>query len=283
MTKINSIVRYFGGKGNGLREIIYSHFPPKSSYSIFLEVFGGGASVLLLKPPFGVEIYNDLEKNVYSLFKVLADKELFAKFKEQCDISLYSHELRNEYKRDLKQDNIDLVERAYKFFYVNRTSINGVGGFSAASACIRRNMSKSVSDFLSTIDGLKEIHDRLSRVIVENVDGIELIRKYDREKVFIYADPPYYQGSRTTTRYKIDMGNNQQKELIDTLLKIKNAKILLSAYNCKEYDRLSNGGWNKIEFKVKTQDGNGNPKTKIEVLWKNYKTQELRGHGSLWS
>ena len=73
--KISSACRYFGGKGNGLREIIYSHFPPKSSYNLYAEIFGGGASVLLLKPPFGIEVYNDLEQNVYSLFKVLSDRK----------------------------------------------------------------------------------------------------------------------------------------------------------------------------------------------------------------
>jgi len=279
--KPKNLVRYFGGKGNGLGSIIYSHFPPKSSYSIFLEVFGGGASVLLLKPPFGIEVYNDLEQNVYSLFKVISDKSLFPRFKEMCDLAVYSHQLRDEYKQDLKKD-IDIVERAYKYFYTNRSSINSVGGFSASTECIRRGMSKSVSDFLSAIDGLKELHNRLSRVIIENVDGIELIKKYDRPKVFMYLDPPYHTSTRGTTRYAVDMTEANHTSLIDVLLNLKHAKILLSGYDCKEYERLTNNGWEKINFDVKTQDGNRKAKTKTEVLWKNYSTGSSQ-ENTLWS
>ena len=50
-------------------------------------------------------------------------------------------------------------------------------------------MSKSVSDFLSAIDRLDEIHDRLSKVIVTNCDGIDLIEKYNTENVFIIKLP----------------------------------------------------------------------------------------------
>jgi DNA adenine methylase len=277
----NSPIRYFGGKGNGLRRTIYAHFPQKSQYEVYIEPFAGAANLLLIKEPFGVEIYNDLEKNVYSLFKVLSSKELFKKFKELCDLSHYSSDLRDEYRSELKKDDLDLLERAYKFFYVNRTSVNGVGGFSVAT-CIRRNMSKPVSDMLSTIDGLPALHDRLSRIIVENTDGIELIKKYDRPKVFMYLDPPYAHETRTSARYKVDMSNEQQKELISTLIDLKHTKILLSGYDCKEYERLTKNGWKKLKFDVKTQDGNRNSKTKTEVLWKNY-TDKNNQDNTLWS
>lgn len=276
------LIRYFGGKGNGLREIIYKYFPSKAEYDIYIEAFGGGGNLLLLKEPFGVEIYNDLEQNVYSLFKVLSDKKLFKRFKELCDLSLYSADLRDEYRQDLKRDDLDMLNRAYKYFYVNRTSVNGIGGISIAT-CIRRNMSKSVSDMLSTVDALPTIHDRLSRVIVENTDGIELIKKYDRPKVFAYLDPPYHHDTRGSSRYKVDLSDEQQTKLIDILLNLKHAKILLSGYNCKEYERLTNNGWGKIEFKVKTQDGNRNPKTKTEVLWKNFQNNDEQNNNTLWS
>jgi len=280
VTKLDSVIRYFGGKGNGLREIIYQYFPPKSQYNVYLEPFAGAANLLLLKEPFGVEIYNDLEQNVYSLFKVLSDKDLFKQFKEMCDLSHYSADLREEYRQELKKDNLDILNRAFKYFYVNRTSVNGIGGISIAT-CIRRNMSKSVSDMLSTIDALPAIHDRLSRVIVENTDGIELIKKYDRPKVFAYLDPPYHHDSRTGARYKVDMSSEKQTVLLDMLLNLKHAKILLSGYNCKEYERLTKNGWEKIEFDVKTQDGNRNPKTKTEVLWRNYDSKN--NGNTLWS
>lgn len=276
--RLNSPVKYYGGKGNGVREVIYGHFPSKASYDMYLEPFGGSASVLLLKEQLGIEIYNDLESNVYSLFKVLSDKTLFPAFKEKCDLALYSRQLWNEYKQDLKGD-ISLLDRAFKYFYVNRTSFNGHGGFSVSTS-IRRNMSKSTSDMLSTVDGLKQLHNRLSTVIIENTDGIELIKKWDKERVFMYLDPPYHTSTRTSARYIIDMNDKQQKELIDTLLAFKKATVLLSGYDCGEYKRLTKAGWTMVEFNVNTQDTKQKPKSKTEYLWKNY-CSNLKAE-SLW-
>ena len=100
-----SAIKYFGGKGTMFNEII-KYFPPKETYSVFIEGCGGSGSILLQKEPTPVEIYNDLEQNVYSLFKVLADKKLFQEFKEKCDLLLYSKDIREEYKEDLKKDNL---------------------------------------------------------------------------------------------------------------------------------------------------------------------------------
>ena len=279
---INSPIRYYGSKGNGLANRIYQYSPKPSDYDVYLEAFSGAANLLFTKKPSGVEIYNDLEKNVYSLFKVLSNKELFPKFKELCELTYYSKDIREEFKIDLKKEDLDVLERAYKYFYVNRTSFNGNGGFSAISESIRRNMSKSVSDYLSSVDCLPEIHDRLSRVIVENSDGIELIEKHDKDRTFIYADPPYHQDTRTGARYKVDMNDEQQERFVSVALNLKKAKILISGYDCKEYNRLTSNGFEKIEMEVNTQDSKRRPKTKTEVLWRNYKEEKKIENGTLW-
>jgi len=279
---MNSPIKYFGGKGGGLGRDILDYFPDRSSYDIFLEPFGGGASVLFLKEPSGSEIYNDLEENVYSFFKVLSNRSLFSKFKDKCDLAIYSRQLRDEYIEDLKRGNLDIVERAYKYFYINRTSVNGAGGFSITVNYIRRNMSKSISDFLSSIDGLKAAHDRVSKWIVERTDGIDLIKKYDKDRVLIYADPPYHHDTRTSARYKVDMCNKAQERLIGTLLEIKHAKVLISGYNCSEYMRLTNAGWEKIDIIVNTTGGDRKPKKTTEVLWRNYKLYEKQIDNKLY-
>jgi site-specific DNA-adenine methylase len=86
----------------------------------------------------------------------------------------------------------------------------------------------------------------------------------------MYLDPPYSWDTRTSARYAVDMNNDQQKKLIDIILGLKHAKILISGYNCPEYERMEKIGMEKIEMEIKTQDGNRKPKSKIEVLWRNY-------------
>jgi len=267
---MKSPIKYFGGKGGMFAHIIEC-FPEISSKEIYIEAFGGGASILFQKEASPVEIYNDLEKNVYSFFKVISDKKMFKEFKELCDLSYYSAALREEYREDLKDETIDIVNRAYKYFYVNRSSVNGVGGFACTVNYVRRHMSKSISDFLSAIDGLRDAHERLSSVIIENRDAIKLIQKYDREYVFFYLDPPYHHLTRTMARYKEDMDNAKQEEFIELLLSLKYAKVLLSGYRCKPYDILTDNGWERRDFVINTQDGKRKPKTKTESLWLNYK------------
>lgn len=270
MAKINPPIRYFGGKNNMFNDIV-KHFPAKGSYDTYIEPFGGSYGIgLKTQEDTPIEIYNDLERNVYSLYKVMNDKELFSEFKEKCDLCIYSEYLRNEYRLDLrtKGDELSLVDRAFRFFYVNRTSHNGIGGFSINNS-IRRNMSKSVSDFLSTVDRMKELHQRLSKLIVTNRNGIELIERYNTENVFIYADPPYLWDTRGSARYSCDMDNDTHEDFIKACIG-SNAKILISGYDNEMYERLVENGFEKIHFEVKTIDAKRSPKTKVETLWKNY-------------
>ena len=243
-----------------MTDIIINQFP--KDYDIYVEGFGGGASVLFQKTQVWIEVYNDLEENVYSLFKVLSDKEMFERLKARMDLTYYSAQIREEYKELLKTE-VSLEDRAYYFLCVNRSSFNGVGGFSTTHI-VRRNMSKSTSDFLSMIDKLPETHNRLSSVIIEHRDIMDLIDKYDRSNVFMYLDPPYVISTRASSqKYECDMTDEQHKKLVDRLLACR-CKWLVSGYDNSIYDKLTNK-FGKMEFK---SPNSGSSAT--EILWKNY-------------
>ena len=61
------VLRYYGGKFR-LAPWIIAHFPP---HRIYVEPFGGAASILLLKPRSYHEIYNDLWSVIVNVFQVL--------------------------------------------------------------------------------------------------------------------------------------------------------------------------------------------------------------------
>jgi DNA adenine methylase len=264
---LNSPIRYYGGKG-GMKNSIIKYFPETSQYQTYGEFFGGGASLLFEKEPSPIEIYNDLEENVYSLFKVLSDKDLFSEFKKKADLSYFSRQIRDEFEQELKTEGLSILERAFKFWYVNRTSYSGSGGFSVNTS-IRRGMSKSTSDFLSTIDCLDKIHSRLSRVVIEHRSAFELIEKYDNKDCFFYLDPPYVPETRTPAKYKVDMTSEDHKKLIDILISCK-SKIVLSGYDNDIYNKLIENGWEKISFDVNTISNERKPRVKTETLWKNF-------------
>lgn len=263
-------IRYYGGKSliiNKLKE----YFP--KDFDTYVEPFGGSFSVGLTVDCPNM-VYNDLDLNVFALYRVLNDSHLFSIFKQRCDLAVYSENFRQLYKQRLKDhDYENIVDKAFYFFYVNRTSHNGHGGFSINTS-IRRNMSKSVSDFLSSIDRLPELHEKLSKVIISNTDGIKLINKFDRNNCFIYLDPPYHRSTRGSAKYDVDMDDNQQEDLIKTVLGVRQAKCLLSGYDCDLYSNLEKSGWNKESFEVKTTDSKMNSKTKIETVWFNYNREK---------
>lgn len=264
---MKSPIKYFGGK-NGFANKIIEYFPENYASMDYIEPFCGSAAMLFSKEKSPIEIINDIDENIYSLFKILIDKNLFEEFKNLCDLSLYSEKINKEYKNDLKKD-ISLLERAYKFFYINRTSYNGVGGFSASNV-IRRNISKSVSDYLSSIDGLLEVHNRLSSTIIHNTDALELIKKWDKENIFMYLDSPYANETRSSGRYKHDFSDEMQDKYLNILKEIKNAKLLISGYNCERYSILERFGFKRVDMEIKTQNTNRKGKSKIESLWMNY-------------
>jgi DNA adenine methylase len=264
---MNAPIKYFGGKGGMFNEII-KHFP-EPTYKIYVEPFSGTYTVGLHMPYIPeIEVFNDLEKNVYTLYKVIRDDELFEKFKLKVSLTPYSEDMRYEAKEHLKNDDLSDIDRAYYFFILNRFSHNGIGGFSV-NLVTRRKMSKSVSDYLSAVDRLEELHQRLQHILVYNRDGLELMVKFSQENCFLYCDPPYVWSTRGATRYIIDNDSEWHKKFVEKCI-ASNAKILISGYDCDEYKPLEENGFTKISFDVNTIDGTLKPKIKTECLWKNY-------------
>ena len=66
---MGALVRYHGGKVRLAAKII-SLFPQHDGY---VEPFGGGAAVLLAKPRSRLEVYNDIDGDIVTLFRVLRD------------------------------------------------------------------------------------------------------------------------------------------------------------------------------------------------------------------
>lgn len=261
---MQSPIKYYGGK-TYMTDIIKDNFP--SEFKTYIEGFGGGASVLFSKEPSKIEVYNDLEENVYSLFKVLSNESLMKEMKSKLDLTPYSRQIREEFKSDLKKNDLSIVERAYKFFYVNRTSFNGVGGFSVTMLS-RRNMMKNVSSYLALIDGLESFHQRLSSVVIEHLDIFDLLSKYDYEDTFFYLDPPYVQSTRRSSqRYEVEMSDDDHKKFVEICNTLK-GKVLISGYDSPIYDELK--GFEKVTFKSPNAGSSA-----TECLWRNYPVKSL--------
>ncbi len=241
---MRSPVWWFGGKGNLAKKIL-KYFP---EHKIYVEPFGGGASLLFAKEPSPIEVYNDIDSGLVNFFRVLRDPEKFEQFYKKVCLTPYSRE-EYYYCRDTWEDCTDDVERAYRWYVVARMSFGGRFGNSWGFAVTnsRRNMASTTSSWLSVIDMLPLIHQRIMRVQIEHKDFREIFKIYDTEDTLYYCDPPYVSFTRRGDGYKHEMTDDDHKDLVNILLNIK-GKAILSGYQNEIYKPLEQAGWKRIDW-----------------------------------
>ncbi len=240
-------INYFGGKF-GIAPKIVRLIP---DHRIYVEPFFGGGSVLFAKPASPVEVANDAWRGVVDFYKVLQDSEKFARFERLCALSPYSRALYREYV-ETWVDCADDVERAYRWFYVVRSSFSGNFGKSwgytvGASAGGR---AASVNRWLGAIDRLPEVSERLMRVQFDCDAATRVILRYARPDTFFYLDPPYVHSTRSSSRdYRCEMTDAEHVDLVDLVL-CSEGKFAISGYANPIYARLESAGWRRIDWDV---------------------------------
>jgi DNA adenine methylase len=245
--RLRSPIRWFGGKGRMVAKIL-PLLPPHRHY---VEPFGGGASILLAKPPCaGVETYNDVDEGLANFFRVLANPELFAKFYRRVEALPWGRAIYEECC-ETWENKADLVERVARWFVVARQSFAGCfgAGWGSAVATARKGMAHTSSAWLSALDLLPEIHSRLRRVQVECADWRVVLERYCGPGYLAYIDPPYVQTARSDERYRHELTFDDHEELVEALLAYDGA-VVLSGYDCPSYRRFDEAGWDKHEIKT---------------------------------
>jgi DNA adenine methylase len=263
---------YFGGK-YFMADKLMPLFPEHKTY---VEVFGGSGAILINKKPSEIEVYNDIDGELYNFFKVIADEKLFKKFQEKISLLPYSRECYYEY-RSIEPDKLDKAERAVRFYYLIKSTINGEYPNAKKGAGWRFSIDVNIPKYIrNSIDKLNLIHKRLSEVYIDNLDFRKLIANWDRPDTFFYLDPPYVASSRKSGGYMFEMTDKDHNDLIDILLNIK-GKWLLSGYDNNIYNsRLSDfyrQDFNSFANSLRYRDKNNCPE-RTETVWANYDLNE---------
>lgn len=261
-----SVMKYHGGKFQ-IASWIVSHF---SEHQLYVEPYGGAASVLLHKEPSRGEIYNELDGAVVNLFRVLRDPIKAAELERVLRLTPYS---RDEYKQSY-EDSEDPVELA------RRTIVRSFMGFGPASASrsditgFRSNLSRErhssvVDDWQSYPDHMASFCKRMMRVVIENRDSLEVIKQHDKADTLFYLDPPYVHSTRYPRAvwrdcYKFEMTDDQHRKLAQVLRTAK-GKVIISGYSSALYDKELYPDWMRVE---KSAHANGG-KDRTEILWLN--------------
>lgn len=229
------ILKYYGGKFK-LAPWIISHFPP---HEVYLEPFGGAASVLLLKDPARYEIYNDLNNEVVNVFEVLRDETKALLLKHLLELTPYA---RTEWMRCF-EPSTDKVEQARRTIVKSLLSVgnsqesNTPKGF----RCHSKNYHYLPEYFAAYVDHINLFTMRLKNVTIENTDALKLMLKNDRIETLFYVDPPYLNRRRMDHGYTHEMKTDQDHELLLSIVHDLKGMVLLSGYDNELYrDMLPN-------------------------------------------
>lgn len=241
-------LKWHGGKSY-LAEWIISFVVPHLHY---VEPYAGGLAVLLRKNPEGVsEVVNDLDGELTNFWKVLKDNSFFEQFMRQVEATTFSQD-EFEDAAEIGPDDSP-VDRAVKFFVRCRQSRQGLQkDFATLSKNrTRRGMNEQVSSWLTAIEGLPEIHERLKRVLILNDDAVTVIQREDSPNTFFYLDPPYLHETRVTTNnYSFEMTVEDHERLLVALTELK-GKFILSGYRNDLYDAFADRhGWMWMNYRI---------------------------------
>jgi DNA adenine methylase len=241
---LRSPITWFGGKGC-FRAKLLPLLPPHTCY---LEPFGGGASVLIAKPPSDVEVYNDVDRGLYEFFQVVSSPVLFPQFWARIANLPHSRELYDEC-RDTWHGCRDQMERVWRWYVVARQSFSGCFGGSWGPSVLSSNagQAETTASWQSAIRALPAIHSRLQRVQIECCDGIDCLKRYHGPGYLAYCDPPYVWSTRKSGRYLHEMDDDAHRKLVSILLEYDGA-VVLSGYRNELYKPLEDAGWTRDEF-----------------------------------
>ena len=262
MRRTKAVVKYPGSKW-GLAKWIISYFPEHHSY---LEPFFGSGAVLFNKPRSNIETINDLDGNVVNLFEWIRD-----------DPEKLAHEIYfTPYARVVYEDAFvsvpeDSLQQAVNFYiclnmgHGFRTNGEKVGWKNDVQG---RERAYAAKDWCELPEKIIQAAERLRGVQIEHRPAVDVIRRFNSQKVLIYADPPYVLGTRHGKQYRCEMDDKDHEDLLDVLLDHK-GPVLLSGYDNALYsDRLR--GWHREEAVSYSQIAS----RKTEVLWMNFEPEE---------
>lgn len=255
---MNSFLRYLGGKSILSKQII-PLIP--ADHTTYCEVFAGAAWLFFKKEPSKVEIINDINNDLVTLYRVVKNHlEEFAKWFKWMLIG------REEYQR-LKGENPESltdIQKAARFYYLLRCGYGGKLSFNYVTSTTR----KAPINLMRLEEELSAAHLRLNRVYIERLPYDKCIERFDRPETFFYIDPPYWD---CETDYGKDIFSKDDFLCLrDILLKVK-GKFIMSINDVPQIREMYKA-FNIQEVQTRYSVGvpKGEAKKVTELLIMNY-------------
>lgn len=201
------MVPWVGGK----RRLAPQILPLLPGHTCYVEPFAGAAALFFAKQPVKVEVLNDVNGDLISLYRVV--QHHLDEFIRQFRWSLASRQV-YAWLQETRPETLTDIQRAARFFYLQKLGFGGkVDGQTFGVA----TTSPARLNLLRLEEDLSAVHLRLHQVTIEHLDWAACIERYDRPHTLFYLDPPYY----GTEGYGVDFGLEQYDRMAQLLRTMK--------------------------------------------------------------
>ena len=240
-------LRYPGGKSRALSKL-FQFIPNLSDYNEYREPFLGGGSVAIevsKRYPHLKIWVNDLYEPLYNFWRQIQNngeeiKDKLIEYKSLYPNPDKARGLFVESKELVNDQTLDSLDRAVRFYIVNKCSFSGLTENSSFS------QQASISNFsMNGIEKLTGYQEMISNWKFTNESYEQLLS--DDRSVFIYLDPPYeikdnlYGGKGGTMHKRFD--HDEFAIQCD-----RYASSQLVSYNSDQIIRDRFDGWTVAEF-----------------------------------
>tara|TARA_B100000925_G_scaffold122381_1_gene90862 strand:- start:93 stop:923 length:831 start_codon:yes stop_codon:yes gene_type:complete len=240
-------LRYPGGKSRALSKL-FQFIPNLSDYTEYREPFLGGGSVAIevsKRYPHLKIWVNDLYEPLYNFWRQIQNngeeiKDKLIEYKSLYPNPDKARGLFVESKELVNDQTIDSLDRAVRFYIVNKCSFSGLTENSSFSK------QASISNFsMNGIEKLTGYQEMITNWKFTNESYEQLLS--DDRSVFIYLDPPYeikdnlYGGKGGTMHKRFD--HDEFAIQCD-----RYASSQLVSYNSDQIIRDRFDGWTAAEF-----------------------------------
>ncbi|MDR1350853.1 MAG: DNA adenine methylase [Zoogloeaceae bacterium] len=256
-----SALRYFGGKW-AIAPWIIEHMP---KHRVYVEPFGGAASVLLRKPRSKIEVYNDLDDEIVGLFRILQSPAQCQRLVRLLKRTPYA---RREFEIAFQSTDDPLIRaqraiiRAYMSFH--HTALFNSGKNTFADARHRHGGHSKSSEWSTYPRHLVSVCRRLAGALIENRPAQDVIRVQDTHDALFFVDPPYVHSTRDQgARYRCEMNDAEHVQLLAQLAAVQ-GRVMITGYASDLYDDLLTD-WQRLTRKHYAAASG--PVSRTEVLW----------------
>jgi len=255
---------YYPGSKTLIRRWVIDHIP---EHHLYVEPFGGAASILVGKSRSPVEVYNDINSDCVTFFEAV--KSHGDKLAEWIDNTPYSRELFDRWVSEYPDWPDDVVEHAGRFAFIQHASFGGKGidsgspHFSVTKVSTRPDASDDKTWDRKPAD-IEWLKSRFKKIQIENDDYAEIVDRYDGEEVFFYCDPPYLEVG--DSYYQTENGGFDHSRFMDILMGIDGRWLV--SYDQNMPSELTD--FNTVYRDKKSGLSSDNQSEKIETLTMNY-------------